>query len=55
MIIHGVQHVFHPPIQLEAWPSDDHRTRIVFITRDIDKDVIEQTLRVFERRVAKKS
>ena len=55
MVIHGVQHIFHPPIQLDEWPSDDRRTRIVFITRDIDQDVIEQTLRVFERRVAKKS
>ena len=53
MVIHGVQHIFHPPIQLDAWPSEDRRTRIVFITRDIDKDVIEDTLRVFERRVAK--
>ena len=48
MVIHGVQHLFHPPIQLSEWPSDDHRTRIVFITRDIDQNVIEDTLRVFE-------
>jgi G3E family GTPase len=49
LVIHGVQHIFHPPLKLDAWPSDDHRTRIVFITRNIDKDVIEDTLRVFER------
>ena len=55
MVIHGVQHIFHPPIKLGAWPSDDHRTRIVFITRDIEKDVIEETLRVFNRRIPKKS
>jgi G3E family GTPase len=55
VVIHGVQHIFHPPIQLEAWPSEDHRTRIVFITRDIEQDTIEQTLRVFERRRAKKA
>jgi G3E family GTPase len=53
MVIHGVQHIFHPPIQLPEWPSDDHRTRIVFITRDIEKEVIEDTLRVFERRLAR--
>jgi G3E family GTPase len=35
VVIHGVQHVFHPPAQLEAWPDDDHRTRMVFIVRDI--------------------
>ncbi len=55
VVIHGVQHIFHPPIQLEEWPSEDHRTRIVFITRDIEQDTIEQTLRVFERRRTKKA
>ena len=54
VVIHGVQHIFHPPLKLDAWPSDDHRTRIVFITRDIDKEVIEETLSVFERRGAKR-
>jgi G3E family GTPase len=33
--IHGVHHVFHPPVQLVAWPDADRRSRIVFITRDI--------------------
>jgi G3E family GTPase len=33
--VHGVHHVFHPPVQLEAWPDADRRSRIVFITRDI--------------------
>ena len=36
LVIHGVQEIFHPPLLLPEWPSDDHRTRIVFITRDID-------------------
>jgi G3E family GTPase len=35
VVIHGVQHVFHPPTQLDAWPDDDRRTRMVFIVRDI--------------------
>lgn len=50
LVIHGVQHVFHPPERLSAWPSADQRTRIVFITRGIDLEAIEDTLRVFERR-----
>jgi G3E family GTPase len=33
--IHGVHHVFHPPVQLEGWPDADQRSRIVFITRGI--------------------
>jgi G3E family GTPase len=54
VVIHGVQHIFHPPLKLDAWPSDDHRTRIVFITRNIDQEDIEQTLRVFERRSSRR-
>ena len=44
LAIHGVQHVFHPPAALPAWPSDDRRTRIVFITRDLSRQVIEDLL-----------
>jgi G3E family GTPase len=36
--VHGVHHVFHPPVQLAGWPDADHRGRIVFITRDLDRD-----------------
>lgn len=50
MVIHGVQHLFHPPQTLPRWPSDDRRSRIVFITRDIEADDIDATLRIFERR-----
>ena len=34
--IHGVHHVFHPPVQLEGWPDADQRSRIIFITRGIE-------------------
>jgi G3E family GTPase len=40
VVIHGVQHVFHPPATLPAWPDEDRRTRIVFITRDIDEKAV---------------
>ncbi|KZC98312.1 CobW family GTP-binding protein [Oceanibaculum pacificum] len=43
-VIHGVQHVFHPVAWLEAWPSDDRRSRIVFITKDIPRSDIEKLL-----------
>ena len=35
VVIHGVQHVFHPPVELARWPDDDRRSRITFITRNI--------------------
>lgn len=53
MVIHGVQHLFHPPETLPRWPSADRRSRIVFITRNIEADDIEATLTVFERRRAR--
>lgn len=48
LVIHGVQHVFHPPLLLDAWPSADHRTRLVLITRDIDAGWLRNTLTLFE-------
>jgi G3E family GTPase len=41
IILHGVQHVFHPPIALAGWPDDDHRTRLVFITKDLEQSFVE--------------
>ena len=41
-VIHGVQKVFHPVAWLDRWPSDDRRTRIVFIVQDITKDQIDE-------------
>ena len=44
MVVHGVQHVFHPPITLAGWPSADRRSRLVFIVRGIPREIIENTL-----------
>ncbi|MFM8860594.1 MAG: CobW family GTP-binding protein [Methylocystis sp.] len=41
VVIHGVQHIFHPPHRLENWPDQDHRTKIVFILKDLDEKFIE--------------
>ncbi len=43
VVVHGVQHIFHPPASLPGWPDDDRRSRIVFITRDLSREMIEQT------------
>jgi len=49
LVIHGVQHIFHPPRRLEAWPSDDRRTRLVFIVRNMEREMIARTLSKFAR------
>jgi G3E family GTPase len=47
IVIHGVQHVFHPPVTLTAWPDDDHRTRLVFIVNGIAPKAIEDLFNAF--------
>jgi G3E family GTPase len=49
VVIHGVQHVFYPPTELDGWPDADRRSRIVFITRDLPGSAVE---RAFESVVA---
>jgi G3E family GTPase len=36
IVLHGVQHVIHPPVHLDEWPNDDRASRLVFIVQDID-------------------
>jgi G3E family GTPase len=40
IVIHGVHHVFHPPVALPEWPDADRRSRIVFITRGIARQEV---------------
>jgi G3E family GTPase len=47
LVVHQVQHVFHPPVRLEAWPDGDHDTRLVFIVKDIEKAQIEELFKAF--------
>ncbi len=48
--VHGVQHVFHPPAMLEAWPEGEgRRSRLVFITRDINREPVQQMFEAFMR------
>jgi hypothetical protein len=35
-----VQHLAHPPVELEAWPDANRDGRVVFITRGVaERDV----------------
>lgn len=47
IVIHGVQHVFHPPVLLPGWPDADRRSKIVFIVRDLKPEMFEHTLKAF--------
>ena len=48
VVVHGVQHIFHPLDRLPAWPDADRRSRLVVIARDLDVDRIA---REFQRLV----
>jgi len=51
-VIHGVQHVYHAPVWLERWPSDDRRTRMVFIGRNIRESWVRSLLDLLDAEVA---
>jgi G3E family GTPase len=50
VLVHAVQHLVHDPVELQHWPDEDHRSRLVFITRGIDRqqiaDLFSATIRV---------
>ena len=41
LVVQGVQHLFHPPIELADWPSEDRASRLVFITKGIQRPMVE--------------
>ena len=47
VVIHGVQHIFHPAAFLTAWPDTDRQTRLVFITYDIERETLARTIETF--------
>jgi G3E family GTPase len=47
VVIHGVQHVIHVPAILPKWPSDDRRSRMVFIVIDLDRAYVETLWNAF--------
>jgi G3E family GTPase len=42
VVVHFVQHVAHPPVELEDWPDADRRSRLVFITRGLMREPVAQ-------------
>ena len=50
MVIHIVQDVFHRPVRLHAWPTEDRRTRLVLIAEGIDELALEKLLATLDRK-----
>lgn len=49
--IHGVQHLVHAPVHMDAWPDAERRSRIVFIVDGLAPETIRRSLDAFVRRV----
>ena len=45
LVIHGVQHVMHPPRHMPLSETDDVRPYLVFITQGVTKEAVEASVR----------
>jgi G3E family GTPase len=41
VVVQYVQHLAHPPVELDSWPDADRLSRVVFITRHISRREVE--------------
>lgn len=48
LLLNCVQHAVYPPVHLDAWPDDDRSSRLVLIGSDVDRAVLEMSLRAFD-------
>jgi G3E family GTPase len=40
VVVQFVQHLAHPPVELESWPDEIRQSRVVFITRNISEQQV---------------
>jgi G3E family GTPase len=40
VVVHFMQHLALPPVELQAWPVSDHRSHIAFTTRNIEEKMV---------------
>lgn len=45
VVVHAIQHLFHPPVELPEWPDADRSSRIVVIGRDLPPEMLEKALK----------
>jgi G3E family GTPase len=48
VVIHGVQHLIHPPTHLSAWPDEERRSRLVLIGNLPSAEAIYASLEAFD-------
>jgi G3E family GTPase len=45
VLVQFVQHLAHPPVELETWPDANRASRVVFITRNISEKQVRDLLK----------
>lgn len=50
IVVQSVQRLFHPPIELPAWPHNERRSRLVFITRGLAREYVCEVLETIRQR-----
>ena len=48
VMVQFVQHLAHPPVELEAWPDHNKQSRVVFVTRNILESQVRALLQAME-------
>jgi G3E family GTPase len=46
-VVHGVRNLIHPPMHLSAWPSADHRSRLILIGHLPTASQLRESLELF--------
>jgi len=49
VVVQYVQHLAHPPVELQSWPDQNRESRVVFITRSIPEAQIRDLFAAVER------
>lgn len=52
VVLHAVQHVRYPPVELEAWPDADRASRFVFVAADLGEAEVAGWLRAVTQAAA---
>ena len=50
IVVQAVQSLFHPPVELAAWPDGQRQSRIVFITRGLSQTFVQEVLATIQQR-----
>ena len=45
VMVQFVQHLAHPPVELQSWPDGERQSRVVFITRNISEQQVRELFR----------